>query len=181
MPPILRVALQKCEQLLSFLLVSFESLPTHKPVTEMSSCAHQSTEQQHHAVRSFARPTGAVRTGARHHFGRGSKPASQPKPTHSVRPQNTTCTSAAPSAAALTLPAVGGCDESVTENIPMTITPLTPESLRAAARTAAELHQSRAEANHYEIGTELWHQFNDAFREAEHAIHHARRVQEVAA
>lgn len=116
MPPILRVALQKCEQLLSFLLVSFESRPTHKPVTEMSSCAHQSTEQQHHAVRSFARPTGAVRTGARHHFGRGSKPASQPKPTHSVRPQNTTCTSAAPSAAALTLPASGGCHFCVTEN-----------------------------------------------------------------
>lgn len=61
----------------------------------------------------------------------------------------------------------------------MHITTLTPESLRAAARTAAELHQSRAEANHYEPGTDLWHQFNDAFREAESVIHGARRAQEV--
>ena len=61
----------------------------------------------------------------------------------------------------------------------MNITTLTPESLRAAARTAAELHQTRAEANYYEPGTDLWHQFNDALREAESVIHGARRAQEV--
>jgi hypothetical protein len=60
----------------------------------------------------------------------------------------------------------------------MHITTLTPESLRAAAKQAAEQHQTREEANHYEPGTDLWHQFNDAFREAEKAIHEARRAME---
>lgn len=63
----------------------------------------------------------------------------------------------------------------------MTITTLTPESLRAAARTAAELQQTREEANHYEPGSALWHAFNDEFRKAEHALHTERRALEVAA
>lgn len=173
MPPILSLVLQKCEQLLSFLLVSFESLPTNKPVTEMSSCAHQSTEQQHNAVRSFTRPTGAVRASAWNHCGRGSNTARQPEPSHSVRPQNATRPGAATSAASLTFAAPGGCDFSVTENIQMHITPLTPESLRAA-----ELYQTREEANHFEPGSELWHQFNEAYSAAEIEIHEARRALE---
>jgi hypothetical protein len=60
----------------------------------------------------------------------------------------------------------------------MNIKTLTPSTLRAAARTAAELHQTRAEANHYEPGSDLWHMFNEAMREAEAEIHGLRRLLE---
>lgn len=58
------------------------------------------------------------------------------------------------------------------------IRPLTTEALLAAARTAAELHQTRDEANHYEPGSDLWHQFNDALRAAEAELHAERRERE---
>ena len=44
---------------------------------------------------------------------------------------------------------------------------LTPEVLRKAAREAAEQHIPLDEANHYEPGSSLWHQFNAAYAEAE--------------
>ena len=65
--------------------------------------------------------------------------------------------------------------------IPVNIRPLTPDTLRAAARTAAEMHQTRQEANHHEVGSDLWHMFNQFMREAEEAIHGARRFKECAA
>ena len=46
----------------------------------------------------------------------------------------------------------------------MTIQPLTPEALRAAAREAAEQDIPHAEANHHEPGSVLWHEFFDAYR-----------------
>ena len=44
---------------------------------------------------------------------------------------------------------------------------LTPEVLRSAAQEAAEQRIPLEEANHYEPGSPLWHQFNAAYAEAE--------------
>lgn len=55
------------------------------------------------------------------------------------------------------------------------IRPLTTASLRAAAIAAAEQHIPLSECDHYEKGSELWHQFNAAYRAREAVIHAARR------
>jgi len=47
----------------------------------------------------------------------------------------------------------------------MTIQPLTPEALRAAAREAAEQHIPITEANHHTPGSQHWKDFNKAYRE----------------
>lgn len=53
--------------------------------------------------------------------------------------------------------------------------------IRAAAQVAAQMQMTRSDANPYEVGSELWHQFNEALRTAESELHEARREQEVAA
>ncbi|MDZ7863007.1 hypothetical protein [Acidovorax sp.] len=45
----------------------------------------------------------------------------------------------------------------------MVLQRLTPEVLRAAAQSAAAQHIPLAEANHYEHGSDLWVQFNEAY------------------
>ncbi len=45
----------------------------------------------------------------------------------------------------------------------MVLQRLTPEVLRAAAQLAAAQHIPLAEANHYEHGSDLWAQFNEAY------------------
>lgn len=52
----------------------------------------------------------------------------------------------------------------------MTIQPLTPEALRAAAREAAEQEIPHAEANHHEPGSVLWHEFFKAYRDKRAAM-----------
>lgn len=73
---------------------------------------------------------------------------------------------------------------------PTTIERLTPEILHAAAQWAAALHIPLAEANHYEPGSNLWAQFNQAYggHTATAVVHpparpvrHARRLGQGAA
>ena len=52
---------------------------------------------------------------------------------------------------------------------------LTASTLRVTAAAAAEQHIPLSECNHYEKGSELWHQFNAAYRAREAVIHAARR------
>lgn len=44
-----------------------------------------------------------------------------------------------------------------------TLQRLTPDVLRAAAQSAAAQRIPLAEANHYEHGSDLWAQFNEAY------------------
>lgn len=52
---------------------------------------------------------------------------------------------------------------------------LTRQHLVHRASDAAEQHIPLSESNHYEKGSELWHQFNAAYRAREAVIHTARR------
>lgn len=45
---------------------------------------------------------------------------------------------------------------------------LTPAVLHAQARAAAEQGVPLVQANHHEPGTQLWHLFNNAYRQAVH-------------
>ena len=47
------------------------------------------------------------------------------------------------------------------------IRPLTPEVLHSQAAAAAEAGVPLVEANHHEVGTPLWHLFNNAYRQAQ--------------
>lgn len=69
-----------------------------------------------------------------------------------------------------------------------TIQRLTPEALRAAAQAAAAQHIPLIEANHYEPGSDLWAQFNEAYgacamasRRHAHRPRHAPRLEQEAA
>lgn len=65
---------------------------------------------------------------------------------------------------------------------------LTPEVLHAGAQWAAAQHIPLAEANHYELGSDLWALFNQAYgayatatcKHACHPHHAQRREQEAA-
>ncbi|GEM_PF-2470625 len=46
------------------------------------------------------------------------------------------------------------------------IRPLTHEVLHTQAAAAAEAGVPLVEANHHEVGTALWHLFNNAYRQA---------------
>lgn len=55
---------------------------------------------------------------------------------------------------------------------------LTPELLAQRAHDCADQHIPLSECNTYEPGTELWHDFNSAYRAREVVIHAARRDEE---
>lgn len=55
------------------------------------------------------------------------------------------------------------------------LTKLTPDLLAQRASECAEQHIPLSECNHYEKGSELWHQFNATYRAREAVIHAARR------
>ena len=61
------------------------------------------------------------------------------------------------------------------------IRPLTPDTLRAMAREAADNHIPLREANDYDIGSAEWDTFNTAYREREAQLHLQRQVEEVLA
>lgn len=52
---------------------------------------------------------------------------------------------------------------------------LTRQHLVHRASDCADQHIPLSECNHYEQGSELWHQFNAAYRAREAVIHAARR------
>lgn len=60
------------------------------------------------------------------------------------------------------------------------IRPLTPDTLRAMAREAADQHIPLREANDYCIGSDNWNTFNEAYREREAELHLQRVLEEVA-
>lgn len=59
----------------------------------------------------------------------------------------------------------------------MTIQPLTPKALRAAAREAAEQHIPLDEATHHEQGTPLWTIFANAYMYRRAQLLHAEQRQ----